>query len=154
MPQSHFAPHGANHQRRQAFFMAGSRPLFISHRKVASSLRRSHSSRRASASLIIEPHGAVANRQGSSVHAVRARPLQTIKNNIEPDEQREEADTIPPRGVNPESRAAPGLRPTLYPSVGLVATLLGLGFVLDHEQGLTPPAYIISPHKGAWKYEM
>ena len=32
------------------------------------------------------------------MHAVRARPLQTVKNNIEPDEQREEADTIP-RGV-------------------------------------------------------
>ncbi|MBR3695290.1 MAG: hypothetical protein IKL98_03515, partial [Akkermansia sp.] len=24
--QSHFAPHGANHQRRQAFFLAGSCP--------------------------------------------------------------------------------------------------------------------------------
>jgi len=32
------------------------------------------------------------------VHAVRARPLLIIKNNIEPDEQSEEADTIP-RGV-------------------------------------------------------
>ncbi len=49
------------------------------------------------------------------MHAVRARPLQTIKNNIEPDEHREEADTIPPRGVNPESRAgaliSAGIRP-------------------------------------------
>ena len=32
------------------------------------------------------------------MHAVRARPLLIIKN-IEPDELREEADTIPPRGV-------------------------------------------------------
>ena len=54
------------------------------------------------------------------MYAVRARPLPAIKNNIEPDEHREEADTIPPRGVNPESRSAPGSRPTLYPSVGLV----------------------------------
>ena len=37
------------------------------------------------------------------MHAVRARPLPAIKNNIEPDEHREEADTIPTRGVNPES---------------------------------------------------
>ena len=59
--------------------------------------------------------------------AVRARPLQTIKNNIEPDEQRDEADTIPPRGVNPEPRPAPGLRPTLYPSVGLLTLFVGLG---------------------------
>ena len=64
------------------------------------------------------------------MHAVRARPLLHQKNNIEPDEHREEADTIPTRGVNPESHAAPGLRPTLYPSVGLVATLLGLGLFL------------------------
>ncbi len=72
------------------------------------------------------------------MHAVRARPLQNIKNNIEPDEQREEADTIPTRGVNPESHSAPGSRPALYPSVGLVATLLGLGVVFFHVQGLTP----------------
>ena len=84
---------------------------------------------------LMSPVGAAANRQGSSVHAVRARLLQTIKNNIEPDEQREEADTIPPRGVNPESRAAPGLRPALYPSVGLVATLLGLGFIFSTCRG-------------------
>ena len=69
------------------------------------------------------------------MHAVRARPLQTIKNNIEPDEHREEADTIPTRGVNPESRAAPGSRPALYPSVGLVATLLGLGVVFSTCRG-------------------
>jgi len=55
----------------------------------------------------------------SSVHAVRARPLLIIKN-IEPDELREEADTILTRGVNPESLPAPGLRPALYTSVGLV----------------------------------
>jgi len=37
----------------------------------------------------------------SSVHAVRARPLLSIKkNNIEPDEQCEEADIFPTRGVN------------------------------------------------------
>ena len=54
------------------------------------------------------------------MHAVRARPLPAIKNNIEPDEHREEADTIPTRGVNPETRLAPGLRPTLCTSVGLV----------------------------------
>ena len=34
----------------------------------------------------------------SSVHAVRARPLQNVKNNIEPDEHREEADTPPHEG--------------------------------------------------------
>ena len=55
----------------------------------------------------------------SSVHAVRARPLLIIKN-IEPDELREEADTIPTRGVNPESLPAPGSRPALYTSVGIV----------------------------------
>ena len=54
------------------------------------------------------------------MHAVRARPLLIIKKNIEPDEQREEADTIPTRGVNPESLPAPGSRPALYTSVGLV----------------------------------
>ena len=82
------------------------------------------------------------------MHAVRARPLQTIKNNIEPDEHCEEADTIPPRGVNPESRAAPGLRPALYPSVGLVATLLGLGGVWIHVQGLTPLPILFRPTRG------
>ena len=68
------------------------------------------------------------------MHAVRARPLLTEKN-IEPDERREEADTIPTRGVNPEPRSAPGLRPTLYSSVGLVATLLGLGLFLSTCRG-------------------
>ena len=83
------------------------------------------------------------------MHAVRARPLQTIKNNIELDEQREEADTIPPRGVNPETPPpAPGLRPTLYPSVGLVATLLGLGYVWIHVQGLTPLPILFRPTRG------
>ena len=88
----------------------------------------------------------------SSVHAVHAQPLQTIKNNIEPDEHREEADTIPTRGVNPESLPAPGLRPALCTSVGLVATLLGLGYVLIHVQGLTPLPILFRPHAGAIKF--
>ena len=65
------------------------------------------------------------------MHAVRARPLLTAQNDIEPDERREEADTIPTRGVNPEPHTAPGSRPTLYPSVGLDATLLGLWYVFE-----------------------
>ena len=56
------------------------------------------------------------------MHAVRARPLQNVKNNIEPDEQREEADTIPPRGVLTPRHAS----------------------LRAHA-----PAYVISPHKGA-----
>jgi len=79
------------------------------------------------------------------VHAVRARPLLIIKNNIEPDEQREEADTIHTRGVNPESYSAPGLRPMLYTSVGLVATLLGLRYILIHVQGLLCHGVGLSP---------
>ena len=63
------------------------------------------------------------------MHAVRARPLLHQNNNIEPDEQCEEADTFPTRGANPEPRPAPGLRPALYTSVGLVTTLLGLVFL-------------------------
>jgi len=94
------------------------------------------SSRRALASLINEPRKAA------------------IKNNIEPDEHCEEADTIPPRGVNPETRLAPGSRPTLYTSVGLVATLLGLGYVLIHVQGLTPLPMLFRPTRGLVKYEM
>ena len=73
------------------------------------------------------------------MHAVRTRPLLIIKQNIEPDELREEADTIPTRGVNPESRSAPGLRPTLYTSVGLrcVASLRrsGLGVIISTCRG-------------------
>jgi len=76
------------------------------------------------------------------VHAVRARPLQNVKNNIEPDEQREEADTIPTRGVTPETRLAPGSRPSLCPSVGLVvnanASTPRACFFLFSCQGLTP----------------
>ncbi len=83
------------------------------------------------------------------MHAVRARPLQNVKNNIEPDELREEADTIPTRGFNPEPRFAPGLRPTLYPSVGLVAALLGLWDILGYVQGLTPLPKLFRPHAGA-----
>ena len=55
------------------------------------------------------------------------------------------ADTFPTRGVNPEPHTAPGSRPTLYVSVGLVATLLGLGFVLGHEQGLLCHGVGLSP---------
>ena len=73
------------------------------------------------------------------MHAVRARPLPSIKNNIEPDEHREEADTIPTRGVNPESYSAPGLRPALCTSVGLrcVASLRrsGLGVIISTCRG-------------------
>ena len=83
------------------------------------------------------------------MHAVRARPLQNVKNNIEPDEHREEADTFPTRGVNPETRLAPGLRPTLYPSVGLrcVASLRrsGLMFVMIHMQALLCHGVGLSP---------
>ena len=71
---------------------------------------------------------------------------------MEPDELREEADTIPTRGVNPESRPAPGLRPALCASVGLVATLLGLGFLFYHVQGLTPLLKLFRPHAGAIKF--
>ena len=46
----------------------------------------------------LSPEGRQPIGRWSSVHAVRARPLPAIKNNIEPDEHREEADTIP-RGV-------------------------------------------------------
>ena len=67
---------------------------------------------------------------------------------MEPDELREEADTIPPRGVNPETRLAPGLRPTLYPSVGLVAALLGLWYIFIHMQGLTPLPKLFRPTRG------
>ena len=84
----------------------------------------------------------------SSVHAVRARPLLIIKN-IEPDELREEADTILTRGVNPESLPAPGLRPALYTSVGLVATLLGLGCVFFTCRGLRPCLCYFAPHRGS-----
>ena len=83
------------------------------------------------------------------MHAVRARPLLTVKNNIEPDEQSEEADTIPTRGVNPETRSAPGSRPMLYPSVGLVAALLGLGYILGHTyRGLRPCLCYFAPQGG------
>jgi len=63
------------------------------------------------------------------VHAVRARPLPAIKNNIEPDEQREEADTIPPRGVLTPRHAA----------------LLGLRFVFPHMQALLCHGVGLSP---------
>jgi len=82
------------------------------------------------------------------VHAVRARPLLHQKNNIEPDEHREEADTFPTRGVNPEPRPAPGLRPALCASVGLVATLLGLRLLFCHVQGLTPLPMLFRPTRG------
>ncbi len=88
----------------------------------------------------------------SSVRAVRARPLLIIKKNIEPDELREEADTIPTRGVNPESRSAPGLRPTLYTSVGLrcVASLRrsGLGVIISTCRGLRPCLCYFAPQGG------
>ena len=42
----------------------------------------------------------------------------------------------------------------LYPSVGLVATLLGLGYVLIHVQGLTPLPMLFRPTRGLVKYEM
>ncbi len=83
------------------------------------------------------------------MHAVRARPLLAIKNNIEPDEHREEADTIPTRGVNPETPPLRAYAPALYTSVGLVATLLGLGYILIHVQGLTPLPILFRPHSGA-----
>ena len=87
------------------------------------------------------------------MHAVRTRPLLIIKN-IEPDELREEADTILTRGVNPESLPAPGLRPALCTSVGLVTTLLGLGLLFCHVQGLTPLPILFRPTRGLEKYEM
>lgn len=85
----------------------------------------------------------------SSVHAVRARPLLIIKN-IEPDELREEADTILTRGVNPESLPAPGLRPALYTSVGLVVnanapTPRARGCFLSFSRGLRPCLSYFAP---------
>ena len=85
--------------------------------------------------------------------SARATPADR-KNNIEPDERREEADTIPTRGVNPEPHTAPGLRPALWSSVGLVATLIGLGYVLIHVQGLTPLPILFRPTRGLGKYEV
>jgi len=77
--------------------------------------------------------------QGAQRRAVKIIALRAnARRIIEPNEHREEADTIPARGVNPESRAAPGLRPALCTSVGLVAPLLGLGYIFFHVQGLTP----------------
>jgi len=88
----------------------------------------------------------------SSVHAVRARPLLIIKN-IEPDELREEADTILTRGVNPESLPAPGLRPALYTSVGLVVnanapTPRARGCFLSFSRGLRPCLSYFAPIRG------
>ena len=89
----------------------------------------------------------------SSVRAVRARPLQIIKKNIEPDELREEADTIPTRGVNPESLPAPGSRPALYTSVGLVVnanapTPRARGCFLSFSRGLRPCLSYFAPMRG------
>jgi len=99
------------------------------------------------------------------VHAVRARPLLIIKNNMEPDEHREEADTIPTRGVNPESRSAPGSRPALYPSVGLVVNanaptprapvyFIHVQGLLCHGVGLSPkterPCLCYFAPQGGW----
>ena len=67
---------------------------------------------------------------------------------MEPDELREEADTFPTRGVNPESLPAPGSRPALCSSVGLVATLLGLRLLFYHVQGLTPLPMLFRPTRG------
>ena len=89
----------------------------------------------------------------SSVRAVRARPLLIIKKNIEPDELREEADTIPTRGVNPESLPAPGSRPALYTSVGLVVnanapTPRARGCFLSFSRGLRPCLSYFAPMRG------
>ena len=86
------------------------------------------------------------------MHAVRARPLLIIKN-IEPDELREEADTILTRGVNPESLPAPGLRPALYTSVGLVVnanapTPRARGCFLSFSRGLRPCLSYFAPMRG------
>ena len=84
----------------------------------------------------------------SSVHAVRARPLLIIKKYKARRATRGGRHNPPPRGVNPETRLAPGLRPTLYPSVGLVATLLGLGLFLSTCRGLRPCLSYFAPMRG------
>jgi len=83
--------------------------------------------------------------QGALRRAVKIiLPCGPSKNNIEPDAQSEEA-APPTRGGNPETRFAPGLRPTLCTSVGLVAALLGLGYILGHVQGLLCHGVGLSP---------
>jgi len=121
--QSHFAPHGAK-------------------------LKISCTRGRTPAEFDSPPWGRNSIGRWSSVHAVRARPLLHQKNNIEPDEQREEADTFPTRGVNPESRPAPGSRPALCSS--RYAPRARVTFFPC--AGAYAPAYIISPHKGAIKF--
>jgi len=77
----------------------------------------------------------------SSVHAVRARPLLTVKNNIEPDELREEADTIP-RGVLTPSHTplrAHALRYTHLSASSLRSSGSGVFFP---RAGAYAPAYV------------
>ena len=90
------------------------------------------------------------------MHAVRARPLPAIKNNIEPDEHREEADTIPTRGVTPETPRS-GLTPyamhfcrltlrRFAPSLRARAYYFHVQGILCHGVGLSPtPAYWLPP---------
>ena len=101
------------------------------------------------------------------MHAVRARPLPAIKNNVEPDEQREEADTIPTRGVNPEtpplrayalryallSAYAASLR-SVAPGSGLLFPRAGASLSrrrAQPEDG-TPLPKLFRPHAGAIKF--
>ena len=88
----------------------------------------------------------------SSVHAVRARPLLTVKNNIEPDEQREEADTIP-RGVLTPSHAPLRAHALRYAHLSassstLTRRRLGLGGIFFPRAGAHAPAYWLPPHAG------
>ena len=84
------------------------------------------------------------------MHAVRARPLPAIKNNIEPDEHREEADTIPTRGVNPET---PPLRAYALRYARLSAYAASLRSVapgsglLFPRAGAYAPAYWLPPSR-------
>jgi len=76
-----------------------------------------------------------------------------VQNTPEPDEQREEADTIPTSGVNPESLPAPGSRPALYTSVGLVVnanapTPRARGCFLSFSRGFRPCLSYFAPMRG------
>ena len=79
----------------------------------------------------------------SSVHAVRARPLLIIKKYRARRATRGGRHNPPPRGVNPETRLAPGLRPCL----SYFAPMRGL----SNSAGIRPRVRYFSPLTGAQK---
>ena len=89
----------------------------------------------------------------SSVHAVRARPLQNEKIIWSPTSYAR-MPTHSPRGVltpRPASLRAHALRYTHLSasSSTLTRRLLGLWYILGHVQGLTPLPKLFCPHAGA-----